>query len=256
MIPRLHPGILTLPLAHRALHDVTDGRPENSLSAIEAAIAHGYGVEIDLQLSADGQAMVFHDDALDRLAEGAGPVRARTAEDLGQITLLGGAEGVPTLRAVLDFVAGRVPLLIEIKDQDGAMGPNIGALEKAAVADLTGYTGPFGLMSFNPHSVAFMAELMPHAPRGLVSSSYDPAKWHPLPAAVCDALRPIADFERTKSSFISHEVADLSNPRVAELKNAGADVLCWTVKTADEERIARDVAQNITFEGYLAQHGS
>ena len=121
----------TRPIAHRALHDRSDGRPENSRAAIRAAIARGYGIEIDLQLSADGQAMVFHDYALDRLTSARGAIRDRTAEALGAIALTGGDEGIPTLAEVLAITAGQVPLLVEIKDQDGAMGPDVGPLEQA-----------------------------------------------------------------------------------------------------------------------------
>lgn len=253
MIPRLPASFLGAPLAHRALHDVTDGRPENSRSAIRAAIAHGYGIEIDVQLSADNQAMVFHDYALDRLAEGTGPVRVVPAGTLGQMPLKGGDEGIPTLPEVLEMVAGQVPLLIEIKDQDGAMGDDIGPLEQATANALNGYDGPVALMSFNPHSVARMAALRPDIPRGLVTSAYAAEDW-PLNAATRDHLRAIPDFGRVGASFISHESADLARPRVAELKAAGANILCWTVRSPAEEAQAREVAQNVTFEGYLAPH--
>ena len=113
--------------------------------------------------------------------------------------------------------------------------------------------GPVALMSFNPHAVAKMAELCPDRPRGLVTSSYDPADW-PLDAATCARLRDIPDFDRTGSSFISHEAHDLDRARVAELKAAGANILCWTIKSAAQEADARKVAQNVTFEGYLPQH--
>ncbi|WP_299620270.1 glycerophosphodiester phosphodiesterase family protein [uncultured Tateyamaria sp.] len=251
MTPRLDDAFLGAPLAHRALHDMTDGRPENSRAAIAAAIAHGYGIEIDVQLSADDQPMVFHDYALDRLAAAKGPVRAVPATTLTHTPLLGGAEGIPTLEEVLAQVAGQVPLLIEIKDQDGGMGENIGPLEVATAAALATYQGPVAVMSFNPHSVARMADLMPHIPRGLVTSSYAKADW-PLPQATCDRLRAIPDFDRVGASFISHEAADLSRPRVAELKRAGANILCWTIRSPKAEAEARKVAQNVTFEGYLA----
>ncbi|MEL6451522.1 MAG: glycerophosphodiester phosphodiesterase family protein [Pseudomonadota bacterium] len=253
MTPALPQAFLTAPIAHRALHDVTDGRPENSRAAIRAAIARGYGIEIDLQLSADDQAMVFHDYALDRLADGTGPVRAVPAGTLVSTSLLGGSEGVPPLDEVLDIVAGQVPLLIELKDQDGAMGPDIGTLEAATARALHGYQGPVALMSFNPHSVARLAELRPDLPRGLVTSGYDPKDW-PLPQATCARLRDIPDYDRVGASFISHDARDLARPRVAALQAAGADVLCWTIRSAQAEAEARQVAQNVTFEGYLAVH--
>ena len=115
--PPLPDAFLGAPLAHRALHDVAAGRPENSREAIEAACAAGYGIEIDLQLSRDGQAMVFHDYDLKRLTGQPGPIRQRDAAELQAITLSGGATGIPTFAEVLDLVAGRVPLLIEIKDR-------------------------------------------------------------------------------------------------------------------------------------------
>ncbi|WP_299651579.1 glycerophosphodiester phosphodiesterase family protein [uncultured Tateyamaria sp.] len=253
MTPRLPAAFLGAPLAHRALHDVTDGRPENSRAAIRAAIKHGYGIEIDVQLSADNQAMVFHDYALDRLAHGTGPVRVVPAGTLSETPLKGGDEGIPILTEVLTLVAGQVPLLIEIKDQDGAMGDAIGPLEQATADALQGYAGPVALMSFNPHSVARMGELCPDIPRGIVTSSYKAADW-PLNDETRDHLRTIPDFDRVGASFISHEITDLDRPRVADLKAKGANILCWTVKSPEQEAQARQVAQNITFEGYLAPH--
>jgi len=132
------------------------------------------------------------------------------------------------------------------------MGPNVGALEAATARALSGYKGAFAVMSFNPHSVAAMAELLPDAPRGIVTSAYTAEDWPTVPAATRDILRDIPDFDRTGSSFISHEAADLDRPRVAELKAAGATILCWTIKSAAEEAKARKVVHNITFEQYLA----
>jgi glycerophosphoryl diester phosphodiesterase len=251
MSPRLPAAFLKAPIAHRALHDVAKGRPENSRAAIRAAIAAGYGIEIDVQPSADQKAFVFHDYKLARLAEAEGLIGKTPAAELAAIRLRGGDEGVPTLRDVLALVAGRVPLLIEIKDQDGAMGPNIGPLEAAVAADLDGYTGPVAVMSFNPHAVQRMADLLPEVPRGLVTSAYEPRSWG-LPEDVCARLREIPDFYRAGCSFISHEWADLGRPRVSALKAAGADILCWTVKSPQDEAEARKVADNITFEQYLA----
>ena len=239
------------PIAHRALHDVTDGRPENSRAAIRAAIEKGYGIEIDLQLSADNQAMVFHDYGLDRLAHGNGPISIHSAQTLGETTLRGGDEGIPTFAEVLELVDGRVPLLVELKDQDGQMGPNVGALERATANAAHGYSGPIAMMSFNPHSVLHMADLMPEIPRGITASSFVPEKWG-LPESICASLRDIPDYDRAKCCFISHEVDDLDRPRVAKLKSKGAAILCWTVKSADQEITARKIADNITFEQYLA----
>jgi hypothetical protein len=105
-------------------------------------------------------------------------------------------------------------------------------------------------MSFNPNSVARLAEIAPDRPRGLVTDPFDPKVWAPLSAKVCDRLRDIPDFERSQSSFISHAVDDLSRARVAELKAQGVDILCWTVKSQAQADIALNIARNITFEGF------
>ena len=245
---------LTTPIAHRALHDVSQGRPENSRAAIQAAISAGYGIEIDLQLSKDHVPMVFHDYDLERLAEGEGPIQQRDARELSAIPLRGGEEGIPELKEVLDLVNGQVPLLIEFKDQDGQMGKNVGTLEKAAADLLATYDGPVAVMSFNPHSVTHLAEHCPDIPRGLVTSAFDPAKWAPLSPDIGDQLSGIPHYNHVGASFISHEVADLDRPRVAELKATGAHILCWTVTSPEMEAQARKVAENITFEQYLAEH--
>lgn len=247
----LPPGLLHRPIAHRALHDRAAGRIENSPAAIRAAIDHGYAIEIDLQLSQDGVPMVFHDEELERLTGETGPVNARPAAALRAIRLAGSSDGIPTLEEVLALVGGRAPLLIELKDQSLVMGPTDGRLEAATAAALQGYTGEVALMSFNPACIHHLARLAPEIPRGITTAAYDPESWHPMPPEMCAHFRAIPDYDPTLSSFVSHEAADLSSPRVAELKAQGAAILCWTIRSAAEEALARRVAQNVTFEGYL-----
>jgi glycerophosphoryl diester phosphodiesterase len=248
----LPPAFLRLPIAHRGLHDRATGRIENSPAAVKAAVAAGYGIEIDLQLSADSQAMVFHDETLDRLTAETGPVAARTAAELGRIPLTGATDTIPALPEILALIGGRVPLLIEIKDQSLTMGDTDGRLEAATAAALRGYAGPVAVMSFNPASVAHMARLAPQVPRGITTSAYDPEDWAPLPPATCARLRDIPDYGPTGASFISHEAADLARPRLAALKAEGAAILCWTIRSPQAEAEARRIAHNITFEGYPA----
>jgi len=218
---------------------------------VRAAVTAGYGIEIDLQLSADGRAMVFHDYDLGRLTVARGPVRQRSAAELGAIRLTDANDGIPTLEEVLEIVGGRVPLLVEIKDQDGALGPDVGPLEKATAHALTGYTGPVALMSFNPYAVAAMAELLPDMPRGLTTCDFNATDWSLVPEATRARLRGIPDAGRVGASFISHHWADLSADPVAAMQDKGLAVLCWTIRTPEEEATARRIAQNVTFEGYL-----
>jgi glycerophosphoryl diester phosphodiesterase len=248
MNPPLPPGFLDRPVAHRALHG--PGRAENSLAAVEAAVAAGYGIEIDVQLTADGRAVVFHDEKLDRLTDETGRVRDRHSVDLATIPLKGGGGTIPTLPQVLAAVAGRVPLIIEVKDQDGRMGPNVGALEQAVAIDLAGYDGPVAVMSFNPHSVEALRHYAPHIPRGLTTFAWNDEDG--IPAEATARFREIADFDRTGAAFISHDHVDLDRPRVAELKARGVPSLCWTIRSPEAEAQARRIADCVTFEGYAA----
>ncbi|KAA9007109.1 glycerophosphodiester phosphodiesterase family protein [Histidinibacterium aquaticum] len=248
----LPPGFTARSFAHRGLHDVANGVIENSRAAVQAAIDAGYGIEIDVQLSADGEAMVFHDYGLERLTGAEGPVARRSAAELGALTLAGSAprQGIPTLTEILELVAGRVPVLVEIKDQDGALGPKVGPLEKAVARALSRYPGPVAVMSFNPHSMAEMQRLAPEVPRGLTTCRFDAEDWPTIPQARRDALREIPDFETVGASFVSHRAEDANSDRLARLRDGGAAILCWTVRSEEAERQARQHVDAITFEGY------
>ncbi len=249
---RLSSAFLTRPIAHRGYHNKAEGVVENSPSAFAAAIAAGYPIELDLQLSRDGVAMVFHDDALDRLTNESGPVRSRDAYVLEAIELKGSSDRIPTLSYVLEVVGGQVPLLIELKDQHGQMGKTDGVLERAALAVLDDYSGAFALMSFNPHMVAQVAEIAPDVPRGLISSAWRKIDEAHVPVDRRAELAAIPDFERIGADFLSHDHTNLDSPRVEQLKARGVPILCWTIRTAQQEHVARKVADNITFEGYAA----
>jgi glycerophosphoryl diester phosphodiesterase len=250
--PPLPPAFLTAPIAHRGYHDRAARRPENSLSAFRAAIAAGYGIELDVQLSADGQAMVFHDESLDRMTSATGAVHDRDAATLAAIPLRDGDDAIPRLAQTLAVVGGRVPLLIELKDRNETLVSTDGRLEAAVARALAGYGGPVAVMSFNPAMVAEMRRVAPDVPRGLTTDAFDPAVWAPLPEATCARLRGIPDYDSTGSVFVSHGVADLASARVAALRTQGAAVLCWTIRSPAAEAQARRRAQNVTFEGYAA----
>lgn len=240
---------LSTPLAHRGLHDQSAGRIENSLGAIDAAIEHGYGIEIDVQRSSDGVPMVFHDDVLGRLTDQTGLIADAAASDLTEIALSGSTDRIPTLDAVLERVASRVPLLIEIKDQDGAMGPETHGLADAVAASLDGYLGPVALMSFNPHLITRIAEIAPERSRGLVTDAFAAEDWPGIPETRLADLATLPDARQ--HHFISHNRKDLTNPRVLALRDRGMPILTWTIRSPEEATQAREVADTITFEGYL-----
>ncbi|WP_347266689.1 glycerophosphodiester phosphodiesterase family protein [Paracoccus sp. (in: a-proteobacteria)] len=246
---RLHPDFLRLPVAHRGLHG--GHVPENSLAAFRAAIAAGYGIECDIQRTADLTPMVFHDYDLRRLTGTEGLVAALSPAQLAERRLQDTDEPIPTLRQMLDEVAGRVPLLIELKDTTPDSGADVGDLPGRVAAVLAGYAGPVAVMSFNPHVAAAFGRAAPQIPVGLVTCGYDAVDWPGLGAAARAHLRAIADFDAAGACFVSHDRKDLDNPAVAALKARGVPVLCWTVRSPAHEAAARRVADNITFEHYL-----
>ncbi|MEM1314414.1 MAG: glycerophosphodiester phosphodiesterase family protein [Pseudomonadota bacterium] len=253
----LDAAFLRHPLAHRGLHDRDAGIIENSLTAVLAAAEAGYGVEIDLQLSSDGEAMVFHDDALARLTGRSGPVGALTAAELQATPLLGAAdpaEGPPRFADLLEALDGRAPLLVEIKSQPTEAATR--ALTRRACAILSGREGAVAVMSFDPTAVLAAAEVAPEIPRGLVSMDYEAAAARGdgdvsgLPKAVRTALTEMAAWQAAGCAFASFRWQDLPSARTEALRAAGAPVLCWTTRSAEDDAAARRQADNVTFEGY------
>jgi glycerophosphoryl diester phosphodiesterase len=252
MIAPLRPGFFSRPVAHRGLHDRAAGRVENTLSAVRAAAEAGYAVEIDVQLSADGEAVVFHDDTLDRLTAARGPVRARTAAELARLAVSGGGgDAIPTLRETLGLLAGRAPIVVEVKDQGGRMtAEGVGPLEAAVARALAGYRGAVAVMSFNPAAMAEMARLAPALPRGLVACAAD--AWdEDLPQAHLAALARLEAFDAVGAAFASYRWRDLPTPQTARLRAAGLPVISWTLRSADDARVALRHCDAVTFEGFI-----
>lgn len=249
-MPVLPQVFVTTPIAHRGLHGPKV--PENSLAAAQAAIDAGYGIEMDIQPAADGTPMVFHDYDLKRLTGDPAMIRALDPAALAKARLLGTDETIPTLAQMLELVAGRVPLLIEIKDQDGRLGPDIGGLQDRVADALQDYEGPVAVMSFNPHTVGAYHHIAPETPVGITSCSFPAADWPLLTDDQRADLAAIDAFDTSGASFISHDWKDLSNPRVDAIKALGHPILCWTIRSPEEEATARQIADNITFENYGA----
>ncbi|MCZ8171873.1 MAG: glycerophosphodiester phosphodiesterase family protein [Novosphingobium sp.] len=216
--------------AHRGLH--APGLPENSPAAFAAAMARGMGIECDIQRSRDGHAMVFHDATLDRLTSEQGPVASRSAEELGRITLVGGTDRIPTLRQVLDQVAGAAPLLIEIKSPKDD-GHRIGALCLAVRRVLEGYQGRHAIMSFDPRIVRWFADHSPLTTRGLVVTEENDKA---LPGMVRRRLA----LWHAKPHFLAYDIRDLPSRFAAGQRQRGLPVLTWTVRSSEHrERAAR-----------------
>jgi len=246
------PGFWAQPFAHRGLHDGGAGRPENSLAAFDAAIAHGYAIELDVQASADGEAMVFHDYAMKRLTGQEGRINAHSAAELRAIGLTGGGT-IPDLETVLRRIDGRAPVLVEIKDQSGAFGETDGVLERRVCAVVRGCAHPesCAIMSFNPYSVLAAKTHAPAIARGLVSYDFEHPHDAHVEAGHRRALAEMAMLERCDAGFVSYGVENLSTPPVEKLRERGVPVICWTVRSAAQAHGVRGLCDQITFEGYL-----
>ncbi len=223
--------------AHRGLHG--SGVPENSPTAFARAIERGLGIECDIQRSSDGQAMVFHDWELDRLTGESGPVARRSAVQLGGIVLSGSNDGIPTLRQLLDQVAGRVPMLIEIKSRSGM---RINATCLAVRRTLEGYRGPHAVMSFDPRVSRWFADHSPLTPRGLVVTEEDDR-------ALPGRIRRHFALWHARPDFLAYDIRDLPSRFAAAQRKRGLPVATWTVRSAEHRARAAEHADAPIAEG-------
>ncbi len=239
--------LTSLPLAHRGLHDATAGVIENTASAFSAAIARNYPIECDVQLAADGSAVVFHDELLDSLTNSSGPLAGRTAAELKRIRIRNTRDRVQTLPEVLELVNGRVGLLIELKSRwDGR--PD---LARRVARELEAYRGRCAVMSFDPFLIEVLTAHAPALPRGMVADRINNPSWVFLPLARRIELRYLTHLERTRPHFLSFDVLGLPWPPVRRFRDRCGPVLCWTVRSAEQAALARRYCDQITFEGYL-----
>jgi glycerophosphoryl diester phosphodiesterase len=236
------------PVAHRGLHDRISGIVENMPGAARAAISGNFGIECDIQLSADGEAMVHHDDALGRLTEGSGALLGLTCRELKAVKFKDTPEQMMTLGDLCALVDGRVPIIIEVKSHFD--GDRKLVARMAQVLATCG--GPAAGMSFDPDQVMALQALMPQLPRGIVAQrEYTAADW---PEATPTQRRGMLNLRHafsTRPHFVSYRVDDLPGPAPWIARNIfGCALLTWTVRTPEQrERTARH-ADQMTFEGF------
>jgi len=236
------------PIAHRGLHDKASGIIENTASAFAAAIAGNYAIECDLQLTSDGEAIVFHDLHLDRLTEAHGWVRDLTVREMKQLTLRGSTDRAQTLEEMLDQVDGRVPLVIELKshwDRDDR-------LVTRTLDVLQDYTGPYCLMSFDPDMIEAVRVQSPETVRGIVADRAVNAYYSIFTVERRHELRTLSHLPRTQPHFISFHAIDLPWPPVTGLRVAGCPVISWTIRSPEQAAAARRYSDQITFEQFIA----
>ncbi len=228
--------------AHRGLHG--DGVPENSLAAFAKAAESGYGIELDVQLSRDGEIMVFHDYTLVRMTGREGNLSDFTADELRTLTLGGTSERIPTLAEVLALVDGRVPLLVELKGESTDT-----ALCEPLAKMLAKYGGPYCIESFNPMLLGKMAKLMPHVYRGLLYTNVvrDKKRVSALNLALTAMLTNVI----ARPNFIAYNYVDRHSFFVGVCtKFWSAPRFSWTVREREEYVRAKENGECAIFEGF------
>jgi glycerophosphoryl diester phosphodiesterase len=226
--------LIALPFAHRGLHG--GGIVENSRAAFAAAIARGHGIELDVQASRDGDAFVFHDQSCDRLTLATGPIAARGSAELSRLELRGAGERLAALPEVLALIAGRVPLLIEVKT-----ARDVAPLCRSVADALADYRGAAGVMSFDPRVGAWFARHAPHRLRGLVVTERNRKN---LRGQIARRLA----LARARPHFLGYDIRDLPSPFAAAARARGIAVCTWTVRTAAERARAAEHADQIIYE--------
>lgn len=238
------------PIAHRGQHDRAAGIIENTRSAFSRAVASGYAIECDLQLTADGKPVVIHDPETTRLLGRPGRVRDMTAAEIGRVPLVGSSAGdcPEPFPALLDLVAGRVLLQVELKQQRSP--EDIDRLAAAAVAEANSYSGPLVFEAFDPNMLIALHRHGWRGQLGIISERYDRDNEEGLNALQCFVLRNFVHFPLTRFDFLSVKHTALGLPMVRAFHAMGKPVTSWTIRSAELARKALDGADQIVFEGF------
>lgn len=232
------------PVAHRGLHDIARGVPENSRLAFQKAIEAGYAIELDVRITVDQQVVVFHDADLQRLCGRDGVVDRTPLAELKTFKLLGTEETVPSFRDVLDLVHGQVPLVVEIKKDKGEAA---GILESSVARMLQHYPGPFAVQSFSPRTVKWFQKNAPQILRGQISTD------------LANMTKDLNWFTRIQlkqalmsgygdPDFLAYDVRDLPSEITAAARRRKLPILSWTVRSPTERARAAAHADNVIFE--------
>jgi glycerophosphoryl diester phosphodiesterase len=240
--------LTTRPIAHRGLHDAANGVIENTAGAFRLAIEAGYAIETDVQISADGEAMVHHDDALGRLTEGEGRLDSFSASALKRVPFRSSAEHMMTLGEMCDVVAGRVTMVVELKgrfDGDDRLA--------ARVADvLSRYSGPAAAMSFDLRQVTQLRQKAPALVRGMTAAEYRPNSYRDLlPAGARHGFGYVRAGLGARPQFLAYAVGALPGLLPFFMRRIMCmPVLTWTVRTQAERLAAARYADQMIFEGF------
>ena len=236
--------------AHRGLHDRSIGIPENSMAAFRRAIEHGFAVELDVHLLADGSLAVFHDSDLRRVTGREGVIEELSAAQLEEYHLDGTQETIPQFFQVLELFEGsQLPILVELKSYRG----NHTALTEAAVTELDRHQVPYVIESFDPRCLMWLHKHRPEIVRGQLAQDF-------LHGSEVDGLSHMQRrilthmaFNRvTHPNFVSFRFEDRktrSLRRVRLLKSA--DIFYWTIRSHADMETAEAEGAQVIFEGFI-----
>jgi glycerophosphoryl diester phosphodiesterase len=236
------------PVAHRGLHDRARGIIENMPGAAQAALDGNFSIECDIQLTADGEAMVHHDDALGRLTEGSGPLLGMTAAELKAVAFKDTPERMMSLADLCALVKGRVPLVIEVKSHFDGDRKLVARMAEV----LASYSGPAAGMSFDPDQVLALREKLPGLPRGIIAQrSYDDDSWKKLTPEQRQGMLHLRHAFWTRPHFVAFWVDQLPAPAPWIARNIfGLPLLTWTVRSQEQRERAARYADQTIFEGF------
>ncbi len=239
--------------AHRGLHDLDEGRPENSLSAFRAAVDAGFGAELDVHLMRDGNLAVVHDSDLTRVTGIPAKIEELTAEELPGYPLKGSGETIPLFEDVLSVFNGRTPLIVELKTSGG----NAPALTDAVMERLSTYNGLFCVESFDPHVLMCLKARYPDVIRGQLSENFMRSRPSAISAPLRFAMSNLLTTFLTKPDFIAYNWIDRGQPSLKMMKSLyGVHEVSWTVRDPDLQSDLESQGAVTIFEGFVPDHYS
>ena len=234
--------------AHRGLHDLSQGVPENSITAFRRAAGRGFGAELDVHLLSDGSLAVFHDSDLRRMTGREGVIEDLTAAELAACRLGGTEETIPQLGDVLKiFERAKLPLVVELK----SFRDNHDALCQRAVAELDRFAVPYVMESFDPRCLLWLRENRPEIIRGQLAQDFT-RRPSGLGAEMDRQMTELAFNAETEPYFVAYNFEDRGVPALREIVSRGSPVVFyWTIRSREDMALAEAEGAQVIFEGFL-----
>ena len=239
--------LVAKPIAHRGLHQEAKGIVENCESAFAAAIENNFSIECDIELTKDGEAVVFHDDVVERVLDAKGAVKSFTTAELKNMRYLQGRDKIQTLAELLEQVAGLTTIVIEIK----SLWDDDFTLTDRAIKVLAQYNGPYVLMSFDPDLIARVAAVAPDTIRGITADRVIDPYYNALPIAKRLSMQNYWHLPFSRPHFVSFDFSQLPFQPITQFRAAGHPILTWTIRSDEQAALARQYCDQITFEYFI-----